>query len=100
MDGALERALERIERGQAGNGPWHVLWVVVAERMHNRLYVPPKRLLRDGMVAGHDTLEEARSACGRDLLHVRFDAWLLNVETGETELVARRRFRERGEDGA
>lgn len=90
MSSALEEALRRIERGYDREGPWHVLWVMHTQRCRNRLYVPPRRMLRDQLVVGYDTLVDARCAVERDVLHHRCDAWLLNVETGETEHLPRR----------
>lgn len=85
MSSALEEALRRLEQEPENSGPWHVLWVMATARRSNLMYIPNKRRVSDTLAEGYLTLLEARQAVKKDLLHLRCDAWLLNVETGEAE---------------
>ncbi len=91
MAETLEEALRRLEGEPENRGPWHVLWVMATNDRRNMLYVPWKRRVSDCLVEGYLTLNEAQEAASKDLLGMRNDAWLLNVETGESVHVPRRR---------
>jgi len=91
MAETLEEALRRLEGEPENRGPWHVLWVMSTYRRRNLLYIPHKRRVSDCLVEGYLTLNEAQEAASKDLLGMRNDAWLLNVETGESVHVPRRR---------